>query len=100
MGCSLLEGADAASKPAAKQAPNPGLVRAGKAYFLAKVRGASKNAPLVSSSDALSDQHDARRRHDELVARMCARITCPDGAAAAAWAEFVASLQVRGPVDV
>jgi hypothetical protein len=53
VGCSLLEGADAASKPAAKQAPNPGLVRAGKAYFLAKVRGTSKNAPLVSSSDAL-----------------------------------------------
>ena len=119
MGCSLLEGADAASKPAAKQAPNPGLVRAGKAYFLAKARGTSKNAPLVSSStpsapclackcpprrarplspqvsssDALSDQHDARRRHDELVARVCARITRPDGAAAAAWAEFVASLQ-------
>jgi hypothetical protein len=50
--------------------------------------------PQVSSSDALSDQHDARRRRDELVARVCARITRPDGAAAAAWAEFVASLQV------
>ena len=92
VGC-MFEGAAAASKPAAKQAPNPDLVRAGKAYFLAKVRGTSKNAPLVSSLEALSAQHDARRRHDELVARVCARITCQDGAAAAAWSEFVASLQ-------